>query len=195
MSLNETKLDLLKDIGLDENEHFPNLDLMSEGETRFLRDLRINLKNALGSENLNPKEAYLIAAAIAANESHKQITNAFINHARENGASDAEIAEALACASMLATNNVLYRFKHFIKGSNENYQSMPAGIKMNVMMNPVLGREFFELLSLAVSAVNGCESCVNSHEESVRKMGTTEARIFDAVRLASIVRGLCVALS
>ena len=195
MSLNETKLDLLKDIGLDENEHFPNLDLMSEGETRFLRDLRINLKNALGSENLNPKEAYLIAAAIAANESHKQITNAFINHARENGASDAEIAEALACASMLATNNVLYRFKHFIKGSNENYQSMPAGIKMNVMMNPVLGKELFELMSLAVSAVNGCESCVNSHEESVRKMGTTEARIFDAIKLASIVRGLCVALS
>ena len=195
MSLNETKLDLLKDIGLDENEHFPNLDLMSEGETRFLRDLRINLKNALGSENLNPKEAYLIAAAIAANESHKKLTNAFINHARQNSANESEIAEALACASMLATNNVLYRFKHFIKGSNENYQSMPAGIKMNVMMNPVLGREFFELLSLAVSAVNGCESCVNSHEESVRKMGTTEARIFDAVRLASIVRGLCVALS
>ena len=90
MSLNETKLDLLNDIGLKENETFPNLDLMAEGETRFLKDLRINLKNSLGSENLNPKEAYLIAAAIAANESHKQLTNAFINHAKQNGANESE---------------------------------------------------------------------------------------------------------
>lgn len=195
MSLNETKLDLLKDIELDENEAFPNLDLMSEGETRYLRDLRINLKNTLGSQNLNLKEAYLIASAIAANEGHKRLTNAFLNQAKQNGANEAEIAETLACASTLAVNNVFYRFKHFMKDSNEIYQTMPAGIKMNVMMSPVLGKELFELMSLAVSAVNGCESCVNSHEESVRKMGSSEARIFDAVRLASVIRGLCVALS
>ena len=72
---------------------------------------------------------------------------------------------------------------------------MPAGIKMNIMMNPVLGKELFELISLAVSAVNGCESCVNSHEESVRKFGSSENRIFDAIRLASVVRGLCVAMN
>jgi alkyl hydroperoxide reductase subunit D len=65
---------------------------------------------------------------------------------------------------------------------------------MNIMMNPVLGKEFFELMSLAVSAVNGCESCVNSHEESVRKLGSSEVRIFDAIRLAAIVKGLCVAV-
>jgi len=194
MSLNETKLDLLKDLGLKESESLPNLNFMSLGETRFLKDLRINLKNALNSESFNLKEAYLIALSIAANEGNKILADAFLNHSKLNGANEAEIAEALACTSMLATNNVLYRFKHFIKGSNENYNTMPAGIKMNVMLNPVLGKEFFELLSLAVSAVNGCESCVNSHEESVRKIGTTEKRIFDTVKLASIVRGLCVAM-
>ena len=195
MSLNETKIDLLKDLGLNENEIFPNLETMSAGETKFLKDLRINLKNTLSSENLILKEAYLIALSIAVNEGNKILTNAFINHAKLNGANDAEVAEAHACASTLAVNNVFYRFKHFIKSSNENYQSMPAGIKMNIMMNPVLGKELFELISLAVSAVNGCESCVNSHEESVRKYGSSEARIFDAIRLASIVRGLCVAMN
>ena len=63
---------------------------------------------------------------------------------------------------------------------------------MNVMMSPVLGKEFFELMSLAVSAVNGCESCVNSHEESVRKLGSSDARIFDSIRLASVIRGLAL---
>ena len=194
MSLNETKIDLLKDLKLSEDSQFSSLEAMSLGETKYLRDLRINLKNALGSQNLNPKESYLLALAIAVNEKNEALKNSFSVLAKENGANEAEIAEAHACASMLAVNNVFYRFKHFTKEANPAYQTMPAGIKMNIMMSPVLGKELFELISLAVSAVNGCEQCVNSHEESVRKLGSSEARIFDAIRLASIVRGLSVAV-
>jgi len=195
MSLNETKIDLLKDLNIDENTVFAVLERMVEGETKYLRDLRVNLKNMLNSENLNLKEAYLIALAIAVNERSKYLIESFTDHAKANGASAAEIAESCACASTLAMNNVFYRFKHFIKSSNENYQGMPAGIKMNIMMSPVLGKELFELISLAVSAVNGCESCVNSHEESVRKYGASEAKIYDSIRLAAVVRGLVVALN
>ena len=132
--------------------------------------------------------------AVAVNEKVKLLANAFLNKAEENGATPAEVAETIACASLLATNNVFYRYKHFIKNSTDIYQNMPAKIKMNIMMNPVLGKEFFELMSLAVSAVNGCESCVNNHEESVRKLGSGEERIFDAIRLASVIKGLTVAL-
>jgi alkyl hydroperoxide reductase subunit D len=58
------------------------------------------------------------------------------------------------------------------------------------MMNPTLGKEFFELVSLAVSAVNGCEMCVKSHEQSVLQQGGTESRIWDAIRISSIVTSL-----
>ena len=58
------------------------------------------------------------------------------------------------------------------------------------MMSPVLGKEFFELISLAVSAVNGCEMCVKSHEISVIEAGSTEARVWDAIRLASVITSL-----
>jgi len=170
------------------------LDKMVDGETKYVKDLRINLKNTVNSGHLSFKETYLIAGAVAVNEKVKLLANAFLNKAEENGATPAEVAETIACASLLATNNVFYRYKHFIKSSNEKYQNMPAKIKMNIMMNPVLGKEFFELMSLAVSAVNGCESCVNNHEESVRKLGSGEERIFDAIRLASVIKGLTVAL-
>ncbi|MGE5681119.1 MAG: carboxymuconolactone decarboxylase family protein [Bacillota bacterium] len=192
MSLIETKTDLLKDLKIEEVPEFTSLDAMAEGETRYLRDLRINLKNTLASENFSPKEAYLIALSIAANEKNDILVRSFSTLAEENGAVKAEIAEAHACASMLSVNNVFYRFRHFM--GKESYSSMPAGIKMNVMMNPVLGKEFFELLSLAISAVNGCESCVTSHEASLRRLGSSEARIFDAIRLASVVRGLSIAI-
>ncbi len=193
MSLIETRSDLLNDLRVENYQEFPNLESMIKGETRYLRDLRINLKNTLNSENFTIKEGYFIALAIAVNEKNRILIDSFTQLAIENGANDAEIAEVYACASMLAVNNVFYRFRHFMK--SETYNNLPAGIKMNVMMNPVLGKEFFELLSLAVSAVNGCEQCVVSHEVSVRKAGASEARIFDAIRLASVVRGLSVALN
>ncbi|RZK99932.1 MAG: alkylhydroperoxidase, partial [Pedobacter sp.] len=63
----------------------------------------------------------------------------------------------------------------------------PARVRMQIMGNPVTGKEFFELMSLAISAVNGCEMCVNAHEGSLLNLGATEERIFDAVRIASIV--------
>lgn len=190
MALTETKIDFLKDLGLDENTKIPALEMMSDGETKYLRDLRVNVKNVLTSTHIQSKESYLLALSIAVNEKNDLLVKSFTEKAKELEASEAEIAETIACASMLASNNVFYRFRHFTKDTNPAYQTMPAGIKMNVMMNPVLGKELFELMSLAVSAVNGCESCVNSHEESVRKLGASDARIFDAIRLASVIRGL-----
>ena len=65
---------------------------------------------------------------------------------------------------------------------------------MSIMANPVLGKEFFELLSLVISALNGCEMCVTSHEEAVVKHGTEQQRVLDAVRLGAVLRSLAVLL-
>lgn len=184
----ETKEDLLQDLKLAKDSSFPSLEAMVLGETKYLRDARINLKNVLQSTNFTLKEAYLLALSIAVNEKNDVLSASFSASAKENGATDVELAETHACTSLLTVNNVFYRFRHFMK--KDSYQTMPAGIKMNLMVNPVLGKEFFELMSLAVSSVNGCEACVVSHENSVLKHGASEARVFDAIRLAAVVRGI-----
>jgi len=194
MSVDETRNDLLADLGVENAAPLPSLDQMIAGETRFVRDLRVNLSGVLESENLSPKEAFLVALAVAVNEKNDILIQAFDRKARAAGASEAEVAETHACASLLATNNVLYRFRHFISKSTDAYQTMPARIKMNIMARPVLGKEFFELMSLAVSAVNGCEMCVQAHEASVRGLGCPQVRVFDAVRLAAVVRGASLVL-
>lgn len=58
---------------------------------------------------------------------------------------------------------------------------------MTIMARPVTGKEFFELASLAVSAVNGCATCVGLHEQSLLAEGISEDQVFDAVRLAAVV--------
>lgn len=193
MSLMETVDDLKKDLKLNGNADYSSLETMVEGESKYVRDLRINLKNAITSEHISKKEAYLIALAIAVNEKNKPLVKSFTELAKENEATDAEIGEMHALTSLLSVNNVFYRFRHF--AGKESYNQMPAKIKMNIMMNPVTGKEFFELTSLVVSAVNGCEQCVKSHEAAVLAQGATEERIFDAIRLGAIVRGLSQVLN
>lgn len=184
----EIKNDLLQDLGLEESFQSEALNTLIDGESRYLKDLRVNFKNTLSSEYLSGKEIHLLAVAVATNEKNSPLLQFFKDGARQEGASAEEIGEAVACASLLASNNIFYRFRHFT--GKEKYNQLPARIKMNIMMKPVLGKEFFELVSLAVSAVNGCELCVNAHEKSLLELGSSEERVFEAVRLAAVVTSL-----
>ncbi|HOU47022.1 MAG TPA: carboxymuconolactone decarboxylase family protein [Chitinophagales bacterium] len=186
--MHETIQELLADLGIQPEYTNPILQQLGIADSKYLRDLKLNIKAVLASEHLSAKEANLLALAISTNNNKDILSNAFTAKAKENGASDAELAEAQACASLLAANNVLYRFRHFVE--KETYNNAPARLRMNIMMNPTLGKEFFELVSLAVSAVNGCEMCVKSHEQSVLQHGGTESRIWDAIRISSIVTSL-----
>jgi len=188
-----TKKSLFESVNLPEELESALIDRLNASDSRFLKDLKINVGNVLKSQNLSEKEAALLALAVAINEKNAALREALEEVAVKLGAADAEILEVAACVSLMNANNVFYRFKHFMH-KNENYQNMPAGIRMSVMMNPVLGKEFFELLSLGVSALNGCEQCVTSHEASVKSHGGTEARIFDTVRLVAVIRSLIVLL-
>lgn len=186
--MHETIKELLVDLGLQPDYTNSTLQNLGNADSKYLRDLKLNVKAVLTSEHLSAKETHLLAIAVTTNNNKEILTNAFAAKAKEHGATDAEIADAQACASLLSANNVLYRFRHFVE--KESYNNAPARLRMNIMMNPVLGKEFFELVSLAVSAVNGCEMCVKSHEQSVLGHGGTENRIWDAIRIASIITSL-----
>ena len=181
----ETINELLDSMGLDKSYRTESLSLLEKGESRYLRDFKLNFTSILNSEHLSGKECALLALAIAVNNNNTPLIKYYTKVAETHGAIPEEVAEPAACASLLASNNVFYRFRHFTQ--KEKYSQIPARIRMQIMMRPVTGKEFFELMSLAVSAVNGRKMCVNAHEDSLIKMGATEERIFDAVRIASLV--------
>lgn len=181
---------LYKEVGLSDSFESSQIDRLSALDHRYLKDLKINVGNVLKSQHLTKKEALLLALATAINEKNSALIAGLEALAIEQGADEKELAEVLSCVSLMNANNIFYRFRHFIK--KDYYEQTPAGIKMSIMMNPVLGKEFFELLSLAVSAINGCEMCVTSHEQSVLAHGGTQARIFDAVRIAAVIKSFSV---
>ncbi|QKJ32280.1 carboxymuconolactone decarboxylase family protein [Mucilaginibacter mali] len=180
--------EILTAIGVDTAYRTESLTLLEKGESRYLRDLKLNFTSTLTSEHLSTKECALLGLSTAVNNNNTVLTQFFTRQAEQEGATAADVAEAAGCASLLAANNVFYRFRHFTQ--KEKYTQIPARIRMQLMMKPVTGKEFFELMSLAISAVNGCEMCVNAHEDSLIKLGTTEERVFDAVRIASLVTAM-----
>ncbi len=181
----ETIQELLATVGLDEAYNNESLTLLEKGNSRYVRDLKLNFTSVLTSAHLSEKECALVALSVAVNNNNKVLINFYEQQALAKEATPEEIAEAVGCASLLALNNVFYRFRHFT--GKEKYTQIPARIRMQLMSSPVTGKEFFELMSIAISAVNGCEMCVNAHENSILGLGATEERIFDAVRIASIV--------
>ncbi len=185
-----TKDSLYKETNLPVDFESVLMDKLAALDHRYLKDLKINLGNVLKSQNLTKKEALLIAFSVAVNEKNTALITAIEELALNEGADEKEIAEVSACVSLMNANNVFYRFRHFMH--KEFYDTAPAGIKMSIMVNPVLGKEFFELLSLVVSALNGCEMCVTSHEQSVLNHGGTQARIFDAIRIGSVFKSFTV---
>ena len=188
ITYSETTQELLDFLKVDKEYRSDALDLLEEGKSRYVADLKLNFKNSFESDHLSKKEVGLLGVALAVNAGNRVLKQFFAANAAAEGASEAEIAEAVACASLLSANNVLYRFRHFV--NKEKYNEIPARIKMNIMARPVGGKEFFELISLAVSAVNGCEMCVKSHENSLIELGTKEERIFESIRLAGVITSL-----
>lgn len=190
---NETIQSIASDLHLPADHTNLPAEVMDAVDSRSLRDLKLNISTVLKSANLSRKEALLLALAAAVNEKNRALTAGFITLCKEEGASEAEVAEIMACVSVMNANNVLYRFRHYMH-NNETYAKSAPGMRMSVMMNPVLGKEFFELVSLGVSALNGCERCVQSHEQSVKDHGASEARIFDAIRVVSVIKSAAVVL-
>jgi len=183
-NISETTQELLAVFG-EEQINNGALEILNNCEFKYLKDLKLNFNSTLTSEHLTEKECALLGLSIAANNQNGILIKFYKNYALKFEATTDEIAEAVSCASLLASNNVFYRFRHFTQ--KEKYTQIPARIRMQLMMKPVISKEFFELMSLAISAVNGCEMCVNAHEDSLMKLGTKEERIFDAVRIASLV--------
>ncbi len=191
---NETFNNLLNDLRIEDYAPSANVQALLNAESRYIKDLKINTSNALNNtQHISRKEALLLALAVAVNEKSDLLRNSFTVLATEAGATEAEIAEMIACTSLMNTNNVFYRFRHFMQ--KDFYNNQAAGIKMSIMMNPVTGKEFFELVSLVISSINGCEMCVASHEQSVLQHGSSESKVFEAVKTGAIVKGLITVLS
>lgn len=170
------------------------LDTLRDAIPDYARDLRLNLGSVLtvqGAPGLTAKQVWGTALASAIAARHVPLARAVEAAARAE-LDDAGINGAKAAAAIMGMNNVYYRFLHLV--GDADYQTMPARLRMNVMANPGIDKLDFELYSLAVSAVNGCGLCIESHEKLLRKHDVSRETIQSAVRIAAVIHAVASVL-
>lgn len=155
------------------------------------KDLKLNLQSVLKSEALSPSQVYGVALAAAIYIGDAALRDAILAEANSNGVEGKTIDDARAAAAIMGMNTVYYRFRHMV--GKEAYATRPARLRMNRMMQPATSKLDFELFSMAVAVLAGCEMCVRSHEASILKHGGTEDQVHDAVRIAAVLKGVAVA--
>ena len=151
------------------------------------KDLRLNLGSLLGDQALGDQRKYGLLLACAHGTGYKPIVEAA--EAESEGKLTPEAANAArAAAAVMAMNNVYYRFVHL--ASNPEYATLPARLRMNVIGNPGIDKADFELFSLAVSAINGCGMCIDSHEKVLQQHNVKAETIQAAARIAAVVKAV-----
>jgi alkyl hydroperoxide reductase subunit D len=155
------------------------------------RDIRLNLQTVFQSTTLTSAQTWGAALASAIATRNVELARAVFIEAQ--GKVDENVIEdAKAAAALMAMNNVYYRFRHLV--DKESYAAKPARLRMNWIGKPMSNKADFELFCLVVSAINGCEACVRSHEQVVTAGGVSEDQVHDAVRIAATIQAAAVSL-
>lgn len=153
----------------------------------YAKDIRLNLSGVLsetGAPDLTPNQIYGIALASAYATKHQAVIEA-VSEEAANVLSAEEVEAAKAAATVMAMNNVYYRFIHLV--SDKQYGTMPAKLRMNVIGSPGIPKVDFELYALAVSAINGCGMCMDAHVREVTHGGITALGVQSTVRIAAVI--------
>lgn len=168
-----------------------NLETIKDQLPDYARDIRLNLGSITTIASLNAQQLWGCAVAAAAACRNPALYQAVLAEAAPHLSPEALQAAKIA-ASLMAMNNIYYRFTHLV--GNAQYRSMPARLRMTALGNPGVDKLDFELWSLAVSAINGCGMCIESHEHEVLAKGATADMVQDAVRIAAILHAAAVTL-
>lgn len=167
------------------------LDALKAAVPDYARDLRLNLDTLATEPALTERQraGTFIAAACATRQPFlREMVVAVFGPAL----SEPELNAAKTAAALMGMNNIYYRFTHLV--SAKEYQSMPARLRMNAIAKPGAEKADFELWSTAVSAINGCGMCMDSHERILRGHGIGPEAVQAAVRIAAVVNAIAVVL-
>jgi len=157
----------------------------------YAKDLRVNLGQIEAALALSDDQRWGTALAVAHATGNAELVRAAEAEATARLTPDVAAA-ARSAAALMGMNNVYYRFVHL--ASNPEYGKLPARLRMQALANHGASKDDLELWSLAVSAVNGCGMCIDSHERKLRGAGISAATIQDAVRIASILHAVAAVL-
>ncbi|GAA4862734.1 alkyl hydroperoxide reductase [Kitasatospora sp. NPDC048365] len=167
------------------------LDELKAALPEYAKDLKLNLGSVIGNSDLPEQQLWGTVLACAMATRSAAVLRELEPEARSYLKPEAYEA-AKGAAAIMAMNNVYYRTLHLL--SDKEYGTMRAGLRMNIIGNPGVDKADFELWCFAVSAINGCGQCLDSHEGVLRKAGVDREVIQASIKIAATVQAVAAVL-
>jgi alkyl hydroperoxide reductase subunit D len=164
-----------------------SLKQFAEALPDYAKDIRLNLGSILSDQLIPADRKLALLLSCAHGSGYKPLVDAAEAEAAGK-LSDVQANAARGAAAVMSMNNVYYRFVHLV--ANPEYGTMPARLRMNFIGSHGIAKEEFELMSLAVSAMNGCGMCIDSHERVLLGHDVKPDAIQAAVRIAAVMKAL-----
>lgn len=155
-------------------------------------DLVANAQRVLGGESLDSVQTWGTALAAAYFIRQPGLIAAILADAKAAGLSEDHLSDAKGAAALMGMNTVYFRFRHIMH--SDAYNQKAFNLRMTRMQKVATDQTHFELFSIGPAALAGCELCLKAHEAAVKKGGLNEDNVHDAVRIASVLNGIAVAL-
>jgi alkyl hydroperoxide reductase subunit D len=124
------------------------------------------------------------ACAVGEFETLKAVTAA----ARAAGLAPEAFEEAKTAAATMAMTNVYFRAVHLMTAPE--YEHLPSRLRFSRDHSTA-----YELCCMAVSAINGCGACLDSHEAELRRRGVEPVQIQAALRIGAVVNAVARVLA
>ncbi|MDX2601056.1 carboxymuconolactone decarboxylase family protein [Streptomyces caniscabiei] len=166
-----------------------SLDTLRSLIPEYAGDLLRNLDAVLGDSRLSAQRLWgtVLATAIASRSAI--VLRELAPEARARLSPEAYTAAKSAAAAM-ALSNVFFRTRHLL--SDHEYGALRTGLRTKAVDGPGVDRVDYELWALAVSAINACGACLDSHERVLREAGVSRETVQEAFRVASVVQAVGV---
>ncbi|MGW6913770.1 alkyl hydroperoxide reductase [Kitasatospora sp. NPDC054939] len=163
------------------------LDELKSALPEYAKDLKLNLSGVIGNSDLPAQQLWGTVLACAMATRSTAVLRELEPEAKANLSPEAYNA-AKGAAAIMGMNNVYYRTLHLL--SDKEYGSMRAGLRMNIIGSPGVDKADFELWCFAVSAINGCGQCLDSHEGVLRKAGVEREVIQSSLKIAAVLQAV-----
>ena len=150
------------------------------------KDIKINLQNLLSEQNQMLTNTQILGTALACCYATKNLELIkIISSEVKDKLTTEEINAVKIATSLMAMNNIYYRFTHLIE--DKEYLQMPAGLRMKMLLEHNIDKNTFEIFSLAVSIINGCGMCIDAHATQLIKHGINKSQIQMVAKISSVV--------
>ncbi|WP_067489237.1 alkyl hydroperoxide reductase [Actinomadura hibisca] len=168
-----------------------SVDALKSSLPDYAKDTKLNLGSVTSTSQLSEQQLWGTVLATALASRNPVVIRELAEEAGDYLSAEAFDA-AKGAASIMAMNNVYYRSTHLL--SDDTYGTLRAGLRMNIIGKPGVDKVDFELWCLAVSAINGCGQCLDSHERVLREAGMPREQIQEAIKIAAVVHAAALTL-